>query len=184
MTIRNMLILGIFLVPLTAAGCSDNPAAVEEAPVLLSVAPTGGATGVDPSTPITLQFSHGMQMDMEMFVAVHEGTGVAGPLVDGTWEWSVARMHLTFTPSMPLDAQVQYTIHVGGGMMDADGHVVDLEMHGHDMGGNTVTQQMMDDRMMQGGGMMGGNMGGDMMGPGWQHPDGGTYGMIFSFTTA
>ncbi len=173
--------LGFILFPLPAlAACSDNPAAVEETPVLLSVLPTGGATGVDPNTTVTLEFSHGMQMDMEMFVALHHGAGVAGPLVDGTWEWSGDRRHLRFTPSMPLDGQTEYTIHLGGGMMDADGHVVDLETHGHGMGGHTVTQQMMDDRMMQGGGMMGN----DMMGPGWRHPEGSTYGMIFTFTTA
>lgn len=184
MTIRNMFIFGLFLVPLAAAGCSDNPAAVGETAVLLSVIPSGGDTGVDPNTTLTLQFSYAMQMDMETFVALHEGAGVAGPLVDGTWEWSADRMHLTFTPSMPLDAQTSYTVHLGGGMMDADGHVVDLELHGHDMGGDTVTQQMMDDRIMQGGGMMGGPTGDDMMGPGWQHPEDGTFGMIFSFTTA
>ena len=86
MTIRNMFILGLFLVPLAAAGCSDNPAAVEETAVLLSVIPSGGDTGVDPNTTITLQFSHAMQMDTEMFVALHEGAGVAGPLVDGSFD--------------------------------------------------------------------------------------------------
>jgi hypothetical protein len=35
------------------------------------------------------------------------------------------------------------------------------------------------------GGMMGGmgSMSGSMMGNGWQHPNNGTYGMIFTFTT-
>jgi len=46
------------------------------------------------------------------------------------------------------------------------------------MGGHWVTQQMLGD---WGGGMMGGM--GSMMGPGWQHHNG-TYGMVFTFTTA
>ena len=143
----------------------------------MSVVPTGGATHVDPNAPVTLQFAHAMHMDM--YVALHAGAGVDGPLMDGTWEWSADMPNLTFTHAMPLDAMADYTIHIGGGMMDADGRVIDLEQHGNDMGGEWVTQQMMDQRMMGGGGMMGAD---DMMGFGWAHGDG-TFGMVFTFTT-
>jgi hypothetical protein len=116
---------------------------------------------------------------MDMYVALHEGGDVSGPLVDGQWMWSNDKTSLTFTHGMPLDSMSDYTIHIGGGMMDADGHVIDLEQHGHEMGGEWVSQQMMDARMMQGGGMMGND---DMMGVGWMH-DNGSFGMVFSFTT-
>jgi len=117
-------------------------------------------------------------MHMDVYVALHEGGDVSGPLVEGEWMWSDDMTRLTFTHNMPLDSMTEYTIHIGGGMMDAEGHAVDLEHHGHDMGGEWVSQQMMDDRMMHGG-MMGND---DMMGFGWQHNNG-SYGMSFTFTT-
>jgi hypothetical protein len=147
-----------------------------QATALLSVVPAGGTMGVDPSVSVTMEFSHSMHMDMH--VAIHEGEGVMGDVVDGTWMWSDDHMHLTFTPTMPFDSQTEYTVHIGGGMLDENGHVIDLKHHGVGMGGQTVTQQMMDQRMMNGN-----MMGDDMMGPGWRHPGGSTYGMIFTFTT-
>jgi hypothetical protein len=164
-------------VSLGIAACGDDPIAPIGDTALLSVVPTGGATDVDPNAPVTLQFEHAMHMDM--YVALHAGAGVDGPLVDGDWEWSADMTNLTFTHAMPLDAMADYTIHIGGGMMDADGHLIDLEQHGHDMGGEWVTQQMMDHRMMGSGSMMGGD---DMVGDGWVHSNG-SFGMIFSFTT-
>jgi hypothetical protein len=170
----------ILLTTLGAAGfglgCSDATAPTTAPTTLLSVSPTGGETGVDPQTGITMQF--GGPMQMTMYVALHRGADVAGPLVDGTWSWSADRTSLTFTPAMPLESGMSYTLHIGGAMMDADGHVIDLEQHGPGMGGSWVTQQMMDQRSMQGGMMMN-----DMTGPGWQHANG-TYGMVFTFATA
>ncbi len=129
---------------------------------------------------MTITFSH--EMGMQMYVALHEGADVIGPEVDGTWSWSDNHTTLTFSPADPLKSQTAYTIHMGGGMTDDHGHTIDLEQHGHAMGGEWVTQQMMDDRTKHGGMM--GMSGDDMTGPGWQHPDNGTYGMIFTFTTA
>lgn len=162
---------------LGTAACSDKLVAPDGAAALISVQPTGGTVNVDPGATISLTLTHPMQM--EVFAALHEGDGVDGPLVDGTWTWSTDRTQLTFTPDTPLQAQSEYTIHIGGGMRDADGDVVDLEEHRHDMGGEWATRQMVEDRMM-GGRMMGGD---DMMGPGWQHANG-TFGMLFTFTTA
>lgn len=163
-----------------AAACDNSTDAIDEEPVtsLISVTPEGGTTGVDPNTTIVLEFSHAM--GMEIYAALHEGDGVDGPLVDGAWSWSDDGTRLTFTPTVPLKSLTPYTIHMGGGMTDDHGHVIDLEQHGHDMGGEWATEQMMQHRMMQGGMMMGD----DMMGPGWQHPTNGTYGMLFTFTTA
>lgn len=64
-------------------------------------------------------------------------------------------------------------LHVGGGMTDATGAPVDYGRCGA-LGGQRATPQMMQ------GGMMGG---GGEMGPGWQGRDG-SYGMLFTFTTA
>jgi hypothetical protein len=148
------------------------------ATALLEVIPAGGETGVDPNAPITLTFDHVMHMDM--YVAFHEGADVSGPEVDGAWAWSGDRTQLTFTPASPLNPQTQYTVHIGGGMKDANGHIVNLGHHGQTMGGQWVSEQMMNDRMNHLGNMMGQD---DMMGEGWRHANG-TYGMIFTFTTA
>ncbi len=113
---------------LGTTACSDNPAALsDDATTLLSVQPTGGTVNVDPGATVSLTFTH--PMEMEVFAALHEGDGMDGPLVDGTWTWSADRTQLTFTPDTPLQAQSEYTIHIGGGMQDADGDAVDLEEH-------------------------------------------------------
>lgn len=139
--------------------------------VLVAVTPAGGATGVDPAGPIALQWSHAMQGGMERFVALHQG-GVAGPTVPLTCIWSGDRVTLTCTPTTALAPGTQYTVHVGGGMRDALGGSIDMGP-GMSMGGEWAT-----------GGMMGaGMMATSMMGTGWRHGDG-TYGMVFSFTTA
>jgi hypothetical protein len=58
----------------------------------------------------------------------------------------------------PLAAGTHYTIHLGAGMKDADGHFIDMTTHGMGMGGQC--------------------MGGGMMGSGY------TDGMAFGFTTS
>ncbi len=106
--------------------------------------------------------------------ALHYGD-VNGPIVAGTWVWSADWSTLTFTPAQSLQAQTQYTLHLGGGMRATDGGFVDYGPCVGQYGGQWATQEMMG-----GGGRM---MGGGMMGTGWRHPNG-TYGMVFSFTTA
>jgi hypothetical protein len=155
---------------------SDTTAPDGQLTTLLSVAPAGGTTNVDPNTTVTMEF--GAAMHQEMFVALHQEdmTGMYGPLVDGPWSWSQDRMHLTFTPDAALTPDTRYTVHVGGGMMDAEGHVIDLGEHGPGMGGQWITQGMMQGCAMQ--------VCGGMMGQGWTHPDNGSFGMGFTFTTA
>lgn len=167
-----------------AAGCSDDadfgtdPGDDDTAPVdataLLSVTPQGGIANVDPGSAISMGFSGPMQNGMEMYAALHEGD-VTGPEVMGTWTWNGEHTHLGFSPSQPLMHETEYTLHVGGGMMDQAGHGIDLDTHGPGMGGDWAT-----DDMMMGGGMMGG---GSHMGEGWQHSNG-SFGMVFGFTTA
>jgi hypothetical protein len=167
----NSLIL--FAAVAALGACATDVTDVIETTELLSVIPAGGATGVDPNEPITIQFSHPVGVGMEQYVVLHEG-GVNGEIVPGTWTWSEDRMALTFVPDQPLQAQTEYAIHIGGGLMDSNGNVVDCR-RGEGFGGQWV-----------GGGMMGGmgSVSSTMMGQGWQHPNNGTYGMIFTFTTA
>jgi hypothetical protein len=84
---------------------------------------------------------------------------------------------MTFTPEQPLAPATDYTIHLGGGMMDAEGNPVDMGTHGEMMGGMWAGESM-----MMGGGMMGGGTH-EHMGEGWENPENGSYGMIFTFTT-
>lgn len=186
MNARALAVPAALVLALALAACSngDSPSGVdEETTALLSVVPTGGATGVDPSAPVEVEFGHPMNPAMADFADVHEGD-LVGPEVPGSWSWSNDHTRLTFTPDQPLKPRTTYVIHLGGGMMDVDGHPVDFQRHGFTMGGEWATDTMMHEGMM-GGGMMGGDPGSQdyHMGPGWGHANG-SYGMVFTFTTA
>lgn len=146
---------------------------------LVSMSPVGGATDVDPAEPVVVTFDHAIDPAMAEYAALHEGD-VNGPEVAGTWSLSGDSTGLVFTQEEPLKPATRYTIHLGGGMIDAEGHHVDLGTNGTHMGGEWATDSMM------GGGMGGGGMDGhhEHTGDGWEHPDNGSYGMIFTFTTA
>lgn|SRR5574341_52662 len=153
--------------------CGRDPASPTLASIV-SLVPSGGATGVDPSAPIVITFSHSMAMGMEAYAALHQGD-VTGPEVPGTWTWSADRMTLTFTAAQPLMSGTGYAVHLGGGMHDATGGDLDYQHCVSQHDGLWVTGAMMG-----GGGMMGDST---MMGPGWRHANG-SYGMVFTFTTA
>lgn len=163
---------------LTLMACSDSPLdpVAVEATALVSIAPQGGAIGVDRFAPVVIEFNHEVAAGMERYALLHRGD-VTGPEVAGSWAMSQDLLTLTFTPAAPLEPNASYTIHLGGGMMDADGRHVDFQAHGSHMGGSWATGGMM------GGGMMGGAMDEKHMGQGWQHPHNGSYGMVFAFTT-
>lgn len=154
----------------TTEAASASPAA------LLSVVPSGGTMNVTIGTTVVITFNHAIPDSMEAYADLHEGT-VTGPVVAGSWSLSGDHRVLTFTPALALKPATTYVIHVGGGMMDEDGDHLDLGMYGSGMGGQWATQSMMS------GGMMGGQTGGHM-GSGWLDAGSGTYGMIFTFTTA
>jgi hypothetical protein len=178
------LIVGAGLL-IATAGCEDDgtaPEIVEES-ALLSVIPQGGATGVDPSGPLVIEFTQSMQQGMEEYADVHEGD-VEGPLVEGSWGWNAEFTKLTFTPAGLLKSQTQYVVHIGGGMVDEDGNPINYGQHGLGMGGQWMTQQMHQGGQHGYGGGMGGMGGGTGMGAGWTHPTNGSYGMLFIFTTA
>lgn len=161
---------------LASSACSnDGMRTTGPAPVVVSVAPASGATGVDPATPVVVVFSHLMMRGMEASVVLHEGS-VSGPVVAGTSTWSVDGTTLTFSPGAPLRAATTYVLHLAPTMMSDAGGRLD---HGAcaGLGGQSVTGDMVG-RGMMGGGMMGEGMTGD----GWAMN--GAYGMTFVFTTA
>ena len=187
---RALIATVFFFMPFGITACDSDDAEPEiEASAFLSVIPQGNATGIDPNTPIVIEFTHAMRPGMEEYADVHEGS-VEGPLVPGTWSWNAAFTMLTFTHDAPLKSQTLYVIHIGGGMQDREGQHIDYEQHGVGMGGQWMTRQMHQGGqhgygMGQGGmGGLGGMGGGTGMGEGWIHPANGGYGMIFSFTTA
>lgn len=155
-------------VVLFTAGCSSSMMDSELATQLMSVSPPGGAIAVPPGSSIVLIFDRAMMAGMEQYVALHRG-GVTGPSIPITCAWSDGQRTLTCQPGQPLTAATRYTIHLGGGMMSADGRPVGMERYGMGMGGQWAT-----------GGMMGNQTG--MMGSGWMHANG-SYGMVFEFTT-
>jgi hypothetical protein len=169
------------LMLLAVAACAGMPTALHEGTTLLtSVVPAGGSTGVDVATTVTIQFSHGMGAGMEAYAALHGGD-VAGPVVSGTWSWAADRTALTFAPTGALKRQTRYTLHLGGGMLDATGHAIGFGRHGSHMGGEWAEGGMMCGGCMMGSaGVMGAGSG--HMGRG-RKPANGSHGMVFSFTT-
>lgn len=176
---RKIYFAALTLAVLTSqAGCSrESTAGAGPATAATAVIPTGGSTGVDPNAPVTIRFNHWMGTGMEQYLVLHEG-GLTGPAVPGRWAWNQERSEVVFHPAAPLRARTRYTLHMGGGIRDADGRTIDMRTHMRQMGGQWATGHML------GGGMMGGSSGaGGMMGPGWRHANG-SYGMVFTFTTA
>src|SRR5512134_842042 len=151
-------------------GGGGTPAGV----TFMSESPASGATGVAVGSPITFRFSGAMGSEMEQYVDLHMGD-LSGGEVPMSCAWSADRTLLTCTPTSPLASHAMYAIHLGGGMMSADGGAVDYTTYGPGMGGQWIM-----------GGMMTGTHGGmgwGMMGSGWRNANG-SYGMVFTFTTA
>jgi len=152
---------------------ASAPSPSASSTVLASVMPSGNAVAVPTSTTIVMRFNHGMAAGMEKNTDLHEGD-TGGPVVPWSCAWSSDRATLTCQPATPLKPQTRYTIHMGDGMMDSDDHPVGMDP-GLMMGGQWLMP-----------GMMGGMHAGEpmpMMGTGWVGSNG-SYGMVFSFTTA
>lgn len=167
---------------LTACGRSGDitaPNASADSPVVVTVSPANATVGVNPAQPIVMNFDRPMMPGMEALVVLHEGT-VTGPVVTGTAAWSSNRSILTFTPSVPLKSLTKYVVHMSPGLMSSTGYPINLAAC-EPLGGQYVTTGMMG--FTQGAGMMNGSWGPGMMGNGWRAADG-TYGMVFTFTTA
>jgi hypothetical protein len=189
-TTRTLLAAALTLPAVGACGGDATPTALDPpSAVLVTVSPLGGAQDVDVRTEVVVEFDAPMMAGIQDYAMLHRGD-VTGPEVPGAWTLSPDRTTLTFAPTSDLEPHTPYTLHLGGGMMDGSGHTADFEAHGHQMGGSWATGEMMGGGMMGGGGMgsgMGGGTGGVMgdahMGQGWQHPENGSYGMVFTFTT-
>ena len=151
---------------------------VATAPAALGVLPAALATGVSPTTPIVITFNMSMMSGMEMLVVVHEGS-VTGPQVTSAASWSGDRRVLTITPAATLKAKTTYVVHLSPSLQGTNGKAIDLAQCTR-IGGQSVSGGMMGAGTA---GMMGGTWGPGMMGAGWQATDG-TFGMLFSFTTA
>jgi hypothetical protein len=169
------LLAAIGLVPGSIACSGDNATGPSAETTLESVIPGADATGVDPSGMITVRFSGPMASGMDRYVDLHQGD-ISGPVVPMPCALSADRSAVICTPDQPLQPGTTYTIHMGAGMMDANGRPVETESHGMGLGGQPVTGQMM-------GGMHDGEPTG-MMGSGWRHPGDGHLGMAFTFETA
>lgn len=155
---------------LLLSGCSDSTGTTRAS--LTAVNPTPAATSVPATTPIILTFGQAMMSGMEQYMDLHEGT-MAGPIVPMGCGWNPATTVLTCLPTDSLKSGTHYTIHVGAGMADAQGDMMDMSGW-TTMGGQWAT-----------GGMMGGMHAGQpigMMGSGWMDGSG-HYGMTFGFTT-
>lgn len=169
--LRHPLIIGLAaFVTGAATGCSDSTAPASAS--LTAVSPAPAAVSVAPGTTISLTFAQSMMTGMEQYMDLHQGA-IDGPTVPMACGWNADRTLLTCSPSSPLAGGTQYTIHVGAGMTDSQGHMMDLA-EWTTMGGQWLTS-----------GMMGGTHAGEptgMMGAGWKHDS--HYGMLFAFTTA
>lgn len=169
-----------------AAACSDSsiPGAPElgatGGTALFSITPVGGSTNVGLGQSIEIRFTHPMHPEAAKLVAVHSGD-LSGSVIEGAWMWGEGYTRLTFMPGSAWQPATEYTMHMGGGMMGADGRPMDFQSHGPAMGGWWATSEIMDGDMMNGGNMMG--SGENHMGDGWRHSNG-TYGMAFRFRTA
>ena len=151
-------------------GSGGGPAA---GVAFMSVSPAGGATGMAVGSPMTFRFTGAMGAGMEQYVDLHMGD-LSGAEVAMSCAWSTDRTQLTCMPGSPLASRTTYALHLGGGMMSGGGAAVDYTA-GLGMGGQWIM-----------GGMMTGTHGGMVwgtMGSGW-HNANGSYGMVFTFTTA
>jgi hypothetical protein len=140
----------------------------------MSISLPGGATGVPVGTPLELHWGVAMGAGMEQYVDLHMGS-LAGPVTPMMCAWPADGTTLGCTPLSPLQPGTQYFVHVGGGMVNVNGVVVDMMQYGPGYGGQWIQ-----------GGMMGfgGHAGMDWgaMGGAWRHSNG-AYGMAFTFTT-
>ncbi len=172
-------VLTALLAAVLGGGCGDasdmmGPGRNGSGAAFMSVSPAAGATGVAVGSPITFRFGGAMGTGMEQYVDLHMGD-LSGAEVPMSCAWSGDRTLLTCTPASPLASQTTYAIHLGGGMMSAGGVAVDYTTYGPGMGGQWIMGGMMTSTH--------GGMGWGMMGSGWRNGNG-SYGMVFTFTTA
>jgi hypothetical protein len=100
----------------------EPPASVDEtSPTVVSVSPAAGATGVEPTVNLTVEFSEAMDRPATEG-AFSLAPTAGGSAVAGSFSWSGSTM--TFDPSGPLAEGVAYTATVGTGAADASGNAL------------------------------------------------------------
>jgi hypothetical protein len=135
-----------FLAVIMACGNGTGPSSLPPLAAatteLLSVMPAGGSTMVSTTTNLAMTFDHPMMVGAEQYLDLHRGDA-SGPLEPIGCTWSSDRLTVTCQPAQPLQHNSQYTLHAGGGMMDANDHPVDIGPHGTRMGGQWLMPGMM-----------------------------------------
>lgn len=170
MKLGNLLAVGLGAVGIA---CGASSVTAPGTTALTGIAPAANAVGVDVADQVVLTFSGPMMTSMDSMIALHDGD-LSGAEVPGHFMWSGGGDSLFFMPDSALMAGHHYTVHVGGGMLDAAGDTVDFQFAHDSLGCAWATGQMM------GGGMMGGR---GEMGHGWQGSNG-NYGMAWGFSTS
>lgn len=161
----------LLLLGLGPVACDEpGPQAPADAVMVDAVVPAPGATGVDPSTLVTVRFSQPIAAGTDAWFDVHR-QGIAGPVVAGHWIWSADLRTATFHPDHPLGPGEMHAIHLGAGIRSASGAALNFT-HCVEAGGQWAFGQ-----------------------PGWHHGEGGphgdrgwmhsngSYGVMFGFTT-
>ena len=170
MTINRVYIL----LTLLLAACSTSTPVEVGSTALLTTIPAAGGAGVDVNAQIEVRFDSPIAPGAGHPIALQVGD-CPGPVVAGTWSRTADGMGLRFTSTQPLDPSTRYTIHVGGGLTDADGAIINLDLNGLALGGTWVTLDMVM-------GMTGMGMGRSHSGPDWLYLNG-MYGLAFAFNT-
>ena len=129
------------LLTLLLAACSASTPVEVGSTALLTTVPVAGAAGVDVNAQIEVRFDSPIAPGAGHPIALQVGD-CPGPVVAGTWSRTADGMGLRFTPTQPLDPSTRYTIHVGGGVTDADGGIINLDLNGPALGGTWVTLEM------------------------------------------
>lgn len=117
-----------------------------------------------------------MMAGMEMLVVLHEAS-VSGAAVPATATWSTDRTTLTIKPQSAMTRATTYVVHLSPSLKDSAGNMINMAP-GTAMGGMSVSGSMMGSSTM-----MNGQWGLGMAGAGWQAANG-TFGMMYTFTTA
>jgi hypothetical protein len=126
---RAATLLLLLLVP-ALAGCARKLAPSggppdTAAPLLLSIAPDSGATGVDTAATIRLAFSEPMdRLSVQSSLLV--GPGVRA----GTYKWEGGRT-VVFRPDRPLRPGRAYVVLLGAAVRDARGNALERPRVGH-----------------------------------------------------
>ena len=122
------------LLTLLLAACSTSTTLEVGSTALLTTSPAAGASGVDANVEIVVRFDSPVSPGTNHPIALQVGD-CPGPVVAGTWSRTADGMGLTFASTQPLDPSTRYTIHVGGGLTDADGAIINLDLNGPVLGG-------------------------------------------------